>query len=340
METSANTSGLILKPGSPCIGTLGYCDIFSKCRPVDGEGPLSRLKNLLLNPVTLSAIREWVTRYWWAVMLMTVGVLVFMVAFIKVCAVHTPSSNPRKPQALKITDTLRRPIKHIPHPHLHLHRSTPSAPPAPSSGRTPTSNNKNQVVNERYSKNQKRSAKSSRQTQITSTAPDNQQPRRSSSKQSSSNRHQSSGSKSQSHQQSNGQVRNSQVSHANHISDKSKRASSSHSGRLTNMFTLKKRHKSSDPIAMRELEKQQKHHRSSSNRSANASRGASSSRQHTDSSSNNSNNNNSRSKSADPKIHSKSVNKNVEKLPPQPELVIKNVKRASKQSQSSAKAKG
>jgi len=61
METSTNTSGLILKPGSPCIGTLGYCDIFSKCRPVDGEGPLSRLKNLLLNPVTLSAIREWVT---------------------------------------------------------------------------------------------------------------------------------------------------------------------------------------------------------------------------------------------------------------------------------------
>ncbi len=57
----SNTSGLILKPGSPCIGTLGYCDIFSKCRPVDGEGPLSRLKNLLLNPVTLSAIREWVT---------------------------------------------------------------------------------------------------------------------------------------------------------------------------------------------------------------------------------------------------------------------------------------
>ena len=55
------SSGLILKPGSPCIGTLGYCDIFSKCRSVDGEGPLSRLKNLLLNPVILSAIREWVT---------------------------------------------------------------------------------------------------------------------------------------------------------------------------------------------------------------------------------------------------------------------------------------
>ena len=54
-------SGLILKPGSPCVGTQGYCDIFSKCRSVDGEGPLSRLKNFLLNPVTLSKIRTWIT---------------------------------------------------------------------------------------------------------------------------------------------------------------------------------------------------------------------------------------------------------------------------------------
>lgn len=55
------TKGLILKPGSPCVGTLGYCDIFSKCRAVDAEGPLARLKNILLNPETLLTIREWVT---------------------------------------------------------------------------------------------------------------------------------------------------------------------------------------------------------------------------------------------------------------------------------------
>ncbi len=36
-----------------------------------------------------------------------------MVVFIKVCSVHTPSSNPRKPPALKITETLRRPIKKV-----------------------------------------------------------------------------------------------------------------------------------------------------------------------------------------------------------------------------------
>lgn len=301
MGTATNTSGLILKPGSPCIGTLGYCDIFSKCRPVDGEGPLLRLKNLLLNPVTLSAIREWVTRYWWAVMLMTVGVLVFMVAFIKVCSVHTPSSNPRKPPALKITDTLRRPIKHIPHPHLH--RSTPSAPPAPSNGRTSSSNNKQHVVNERYSKNQKINAKSSRQ----STQSNGQVATR----QSSSNRH-ASKSKTPSSSKpgsSNGHV----SSNPNHITDKSQRAS-----KLNNVFTLKKRHKSSEPIAMQRV----------SSKSSNPNRAKSSK---------NESNKTNRSKSVDTKHHIQG-NRNVENLPPRPEMVIKNVKRASKLSKTSTNA--
>lgn len=107
------TRGLVLKPGSPCVGTLGYCDIFSKCRAVDGEGPLARLKNIILNPKTLSTIRLWITTYWWAASLIVVGLIVFMAIFIKVCSVHTPSSNPQKPPALKITDTLRRPIKKV-----------------------------------------------------------------------------------------------------------------------------------------------------------------------------------------------------------------------------------
>ena len=42
------------------MGTLGYCDIFSKCRSVDGEGPLSRLKKFLLNPNTLSQLQIWI----------------------------------------------------------------------------------------------------------------------------------------------------------------------------------------------------------------------------------------------------------------------------------------
>jgi disintegrin and metalloproteinase domain-containing protein 10 len=55
-----NSSGFILKPGSACSGTHGYCDIFSKCRAVDAEGPLSRLKKLLLNPKTLTDIQTWI----------------------------------------------------------------------------------------------------------------------------------------------------------------------------------------------------------------------------------------------------------------------------------------
>ena len=46
-------------------------------------------------------------------MLIVLGLLVFMIVFIKVCSVHTPSSNPRKPPALKFSETLRRPMKRV-----------------------------------------------------------------------------------------------------------------------------------------------------------------------------------------------------------------------------------
>lgn len=104
-----NISGLKLRPGSPCNDFQGYCDVFQRCRAVDAEGPLAMLKNLLFNQQTLMSIKQWVTTYWWACMLMGVAVIVFMAAFIKCCAVHTPSSNPKKKPALRISDTLRRP---------------------------------------------------------------------------------------------------------------------------------------------------------------------------------------------------------------------------------------
>lgn len=46
---------------------------------------------------------------WWGVLLSVVGFAIVMGIFIKCCAVHTPSSNPRKAPALRITDTLRHP---------------------------------------------------------------------------------------------------------------------------------------------------------------------------------------------------------------------------------------
>ncbi|XP_053204127.1 disintegrin and metalloproteinase domain-containing protein 10-like [Panonychus citri] len=109
IEQMRNISGLKLRPGSPCNDFQGYCDVFQRCRAVDAEGPLARLKNLLWNHKTLLTIKQWATTYWWACMLMAIAILLFMAAFIKCCAVHTPSSNPKKRPALKITDTLRRP---------------------------------------------------------------------------------------------------------------------------------------------------------------------------------------------------------------------------------------
>lgn len=104
----------------------GYCDVFLKCRAVDADGPLVRLMNLLLNKETLLNVAGWVTEYWWAVVLMGIGFIIFMGLFIKCCAVHTPSSNPKKPPARRFSETLRRPmntLRRMRHPHAGTHHA-------------------------------------------------------------------------------------------------------------------------------------------------------------------------------------------------------------------------
>ena len=91
----------------------GYCDVFLKCRKVDAEGPLVRLKNLLLNEKTLLTIAQWVTEFWWAVLLMGIAFVIFMACFIRCFAIHTPSSNPRLPKNLHFAETLRRPVRSL-----------------------------------------------------------------------------------------------------------------------------------------------------------------------------------------------------------------------------------
>lgn len=54
-------NGTRLRPGAPCDNFQGYCDVFQKCRAVDAEGPLARLKNLLLDQKTLTNIVQWIT---------------------------------------------------------------------------------------------------------------------------------------------------------------------------------------------------------------------------------------------------------------------------------------
>lgn len=102
-------SGLKLRPGSPCNEFLGYCDVFQRCRPVDAEGPLARLKNTLLNQRTLMSIKQWAITHWWACALFMIGFMMLMYVFIECCAVHTPTSNPKKKPALRISDTIRHP---------------------------------------------------------------------------------------------------------------------------------------------------------------------------------------------------------------------------------------
>ena len=47
-----------LSLGHTCAGTAGYCDVFGKCRAVDAEGPLMRLKNMFLNEANVRTLAE------------------------------------------------------------------------------------------------------------------------------------------------------------------------------------------------------------------------------------------------------------------------------------------
>jgi len=129
------SEGMSLRPGSPCDNFQGYCDVFFKCRQVDAEGPLVRLKNILLNQETLLTIAEWVTTYWYAVLLMGMGFVIFMALFIKCFAAHTPSSNPKMPKNKHITETLRRPMSTLRRKRYH---QAPGSAPTPSSSAPPT----------------------------------------------------------------------------------------------------------------------------------------------------------------------------------------------------------
>jgi len=127
--------GLSLRPGSPCDNFQGYCDVFLKCRKVDAEGPLVRLKNLLLNEKTLLTIAQWVTEFWWAVLLMGIAFVIFMACFIRCFAIHTPSSNPRLPKNLHFAETLRRPVRSLKQQHGYRAANSGHGAPPPYPGR-------------------------------------------------------------------------------------------------------------------------------------------------------------------------------------------------------------
>uniref|UniRef100_A0A8C4GXP8 Disintegrin and metalloproteinase domain-containing protein 10 n=1 Tax=Dicentrarchus labrax TaxID=13489 RepID=A0A8C4GXP8_DICLA len=103
-----------LQPGSPCNDFKGYCDVFMRCRLVDADGPLARLKKAIFNAELYENIAEWIVAHWWAVLLMGIALIMLMAGFIKICSVHTPSSNPKLPPPKPLPGT----VQHI---SLYLH---------------------------------------------------------------------------------------------------------------------------------------------------------------------------------------------------------------------------
>ncbi|KAH7947567.1 hypothetical protein HPB52_013374 [Rhipicephalus sanguineus] len=96
-----------LEPGAPCDDLRGYCDIFQRCRLVDAEGPLARLHWLVFGG---HGLQNLLVRYWYLTMLGVMASAGATVLFIKLCAVHTPSSNPNLKRPRKITETVLRPM--------------------------------------------------------------------------------------------------------------------------------------------------------------------------------------------------------------------------------------
>lgn len=103
-----NKTVITLQPGSPCDDYKGYCDVFMRCRQVDADGPLARLKKAIFNAELYENIAEWIVDHWWAVLLMGIALIMLMAGFIKICSVHTPSSNPKLPPPKPLPGTLRR----------------------------------------------------------------------------------------------------------------------------------------------------------------------------------------------------------------------------------------
>jgi len=103
-----NKTIIYLQPGSPCDNYDGYCDVYSKCRRVDADGPLRRLRKVFFNMEVYEDIRDFVHDYWWAVILLALALVLAMAGFIQICSTHTPTSNPKLPPHTSIYNSMRR----------------------------------------------------------------------------------------------------------------------------------------------------------------------------------------------------------------------------------------
>lgn len=78
-----------LLPGAPCNQFQGYCDMLEKCRGVDSEGPLERIKNILFGGEAIENFVGWVKTYWWATILIGIGLILLMAGkysfYVQIC---------------------------------------------------------------------------------------------------------------------------------------------------------------------------------------------------------------------------------------------------------------
>jgi len=84
------------KPGTPCNDYQGYCDVFQKCREVDPLGPLLTLRRLLLSDKSIAAVKSFIVKYWYSVILAAIAVIALMVTIVKLCGKKTPLLHRRK----------------------------------------------------------------------------------------------------------------------------------------------------------------------------------------------------------------------------------------------------
>ena len=99
---------------------------------------------------------------------MGVGFVIFMAAFIKVCAVHTPSSNPNKPPARPLTLRRQSRQQHQPNtrsmgappPYSAAAGSSRGVPPPHGKGRGPRGQKQNKTSGGRRGEQYELSARS------------------------------------------------------------------------------------------------------------------------------------------------------------------------------------
>jgi len=95
-EKPRDVPDMYSKPGTPCNNYQGYCDVFQKCREVDPLGPLLTLRRLLLSDKSIAALKRFIVKYWYSVILAAIAVIALMVTIVKLCGKKTPLLHRRK----------------------------------------------------------------------------------------------------------------------------------------------------------------------------------------------------------------------------------------------------